>query len=744
MPPPLLNGKGECKVMVKKRERGKWMGRWFVGILLLLLLLPLSRQETYAEGEAESVESAEETKEEARWQLKTRSYDGGYFLESPYYYGISLATGRRNDKIPYQIKIAQDTLVVSADWHTAAFSNMHAEGNAYTNVCFRTETGVFGVAQMVQGPNSGELYFTGDKLIQGMTVNDFLLQTMERGESFDLFFLLHEWMLQPRDPSAYVYFTVTMEDPEFTTLITQAREADWGMKEPVSGAAFPDSEERNPKWTAWHYANSETGSIQDTIYLTAELECAAVHEDLTGELAMVHAYVDPYVFSFSVDQYADGEWQPITNWGEDFQTWAAIRTGDGKVVDTGVVLTYASSEFRFPADKDKWSGPDDETILGELAKGGCVDVAFGLAFTDGDGNVTNVNYYFSIPAHDGVFQRLYEKAWELDWTEKAASEDGRALTALSSDSKEVNPYEWDWVKTHTEDGILYIRNREAYPGTVTAENGAEEEAYLILLRSYKGMEFAILDKEQKLITNSQTKPISCRLVWNKGYVNEIAKPFKEAKDDGTGLVLLPDMKDGILAINVMKQALMARGSAALEITDGDGRTFLFPLPENDYAKILDLVADDWYIPTFNDQIFDGDGVNPDLVAFMEEFMPKIMAAFEKAKNTQAISKNDELLQMIKKDEELNRLYGSYVFMAEHVLPRGVDSAYFEQTRAELEGEVEKQRFRDYADLLGKVADKALEFSDQVHAYFGDELGTDYDLTFKIAGYIADFVEKQVD
>ncbi len=728
--------------MKKKAKRQRLM-RVILGVGLALLFAWFGAPKTFAREAAKGAEQTENVQENKSWELTTNVNDGSYFLKSPYYYGVSLTTSRRNDKIPYRIVIARDTIVVKAEWSSPTFSNMHAEGNAYTNVCFRTESGVYGVVQMVQGPNSGELYFTGDKLIQGMTVNDFLLQTMEKGESFDLVFLLHEWMVQPRDPYAYVFFTVTMEDPNFTALITKAREANWGAEEPTLGAAFSSSSLRNPTWRAGHYVDRETGAFQELFYLTADVECAAVKEDHTGSMAVVHPMVDPYVFAFTVEEYEDGSWVPIYNGGEGFQTWAEIRTEDGRTARTTVGLASGSREFRFPAGEE-WSGPDDALILEELTAGGCVDIAFGLSFSYPDGRTENVNYYFSLPGQDKAFKRLYERAFEVDWAE-TPKQDGRALSDVSALVEETDPYAWDWVKTHTEDGVLYIRNRDAYPGTVTEKDGSVRDAYLILIRSYKGMEFALLgpDKQPLKMAASPSGPISCSLVWNKGYVNEISQRFKEAHEED-GLVLLPDMKDGILAINAMKQALMARGSASLEIAYPDGRSFTFTLPENDYAKLLELTADDWYIPTFNDQIFAGEGVNPDLVSFMEAFMPKIMGAFEKAKNTQAISKNEELLRMIKNDAELGRLYGSYVFMAEHVLPRGADSAYFEQTRAELETEVEKQRYRDYAELLGKVSDKALEFSDQVHSIFGDEVGTDYELTFKIAGYIADYVEKQVD
>ena len=257
----------------------------------------------------------------------------------------------------------------------------------------------------------------------------------------------------------------------------------------------------------------------------------------------------------------------------------------------------------------------------------------------------------------------------------------------------------------------------------------------------------MLDEQEQLVQSANGEPseVSCQLVWNQGYVNEISKPFQTAREEGDGLVLLPDMKDGLLSINAIRQALDARGTAGLEISYEDGNTCFFTLPENDYSRLLELVVDDLYIPTFNDQIYTGKEVNPDLVLFMEEFIPRMTETFEEAKNSENISKVDELLQKIKSDEELERMYRSYLFIAEHVgFMRAVDTTYFEESRAEFEADIIKQDFRDYASLLGKVSDKALEFSDDIHRYFGDEAGETFDLTFKISGKLAEFVEKQVE
>ena len=73
------------------------------------------------------------------------------------------------------------------------------------------------------------------------------------------------------------------------------------------------------------------------------------------------------------------------------------------------------------------------------------------------------------------------------------------------------------------------------------------------------------------------------------------------------------------------------------------------------------------------EVYEGEGVHPDLVAFMEEFIPLMEDKFAEAKKTDAISKNEQLLQMIKEDAYLSLLYKAYIRLAEHELIRWVDT-----------------------------------------------------------------------
>ena len=194
----------------------------------------------------------------------------------------------------------------------------------------------------------------------------------------------------------------------------------------------------------------------------------------------------------------------------------------------------------------------------------------------------------------------------------------------------------------------------------------------------------------------------------------------------------------------MRMLLNDGGNERLDISCRNGAQYSFMIPRNDYQKLLEKVYYYWYIPTFNNEVYEGEDVHPDLVAFMEEFIPLMEDKFAEAKETDAISKNEQLLQMIKEDAYLSLLYSAYIRLAEHELIRWVDTQYFENARAGLEADIVKQRFYDYADLLGKVSEKAKEFSPQIHQYFGDDIGNDYDLAIEIMKYGSDQINDNLD
>lgn len=134
----------------------------------------------------------------------------------------------------------------------------------------------------------------------------------------------------------------------------------------------------------------------------------------------------------------------------------------------------------------------------------------------------------------------------------------------------------------------------------------------------------------------------------------------------------------------------------------DGSVYQITMPgDSDYKETVEKVRGSWYIPTYDDKFPPADlkVVNPDLIAFMKEFVPAVYQEIETRKKEGVavtmisdllnIGINDELKKMIKQYEEM----GSF-------LPIAVDAAYYGECKNHIDTEIMKLMF----DQVEEVSD----------------------------------------
>lgn len=130
--------------------------------------------------------------------------------------------------------------------------------------------------------------------------------------------------------------------------------------------------------------------------------------------------------------------------------------------------------------------------------------------------------------------------------------------------------------------------------------------------------------------------------------------------------------------------------------------------ENTYREIWESVCDFWYIPTFNDDIYKGEEVNPDLRSYLEQFEDALYAEIEKREEMGATRTLLGDLLDVNSNPELNAMYEKYQEMEN--LTRTVDAAYYAECKSRVDTVLAKhtidqglelgQDIVDLADLLG--------------------------------------------
>ena len=183
-----------------------------------------------------------------------------------------------------------------------------------------------------------------------------------------------------------------------------------------------------------------------------------------------------------------------------------------------------------------------------------------------------------------------------------------------SGNESTDPADWDWEKTYfTDDGTLLIRCRNGWPGTREISGVVQDSLYLRLYQYYDGF-FAILynaDSEELFNQDSSALLIDCALVFSPERADEQTRYFTGTCNGNESIIWFPHEENGYF-----QNALGRSGTAELVFGFANGEQFRFTLPASDYWKIWDVASDFWYIPTYNNDLYTGDDVNPDLVDFI--------------------------------------------------------------------------------------------------------------------------------
>ena len=270
-----------------------------------------------------------------------------------------------------------------------------------------------------------------------------------------------------------------------------------------------------------------------------------------------------------------------------------------------------------------------------------------------------------------------------------------------------------WVKDHFSNGRLYIRTYQLHPGTVTNPDQTGSDAYLTIGQDYESFFIVLTDADGRNLQNQQGKnvTISCQMIWYENSSNELVKEFPATMIEGGNVIRLPDYTTGYF-----QNAFSSAGDAIpiLRIQYADNRTFVFRLPEHsDYWDVWEVISNYWYLPTYNNDIYTGSDVNPDLVRFVSEFTDLINEGIERLSQANQKVTLSNLMNMSVLGGKIGQYYKQYQMMMEHPFPREAEAVYL-------------ARFTD--QLNAALFDTAYEIgSDIFRSIAGDEAGDLLDL-----------------
>ena len=249
----------------------------------------------------------------------------------------------------------------------------------------------------------------------------------------------------------------------------------------------------------------------------------------------------------------------------------------------------------------------------------CVSLAFVVARA----NLKELNLYTPKGKGNQTVYGMYNTAAQyyannpkVDFVaiEDDSLSDEPAQPGQYSGNESTDPADWDWEKTYfTDDGTLLICCRNGWPGTREISGVVQDSLYLRLYQYYDGF-FAILynaDSEELFNQDSSALLIDCALVFSPGRADEQTRYFIGTCNRNESIIWFPHEENGYF-----QNALGRSGTAELVFGFANGEQFRFTLPASDYWKIWDIASNFWYIPTYNNDLYTGDDVNPDLVDFI--------------------------------------------------------------------------------------------------------------------------------
>lgn len=264
----------------------------------------------------------------------------------------------------------------------------------------------------------------------------------------------------------------------------------------------------------------------------------------------------------------------------------------------------------------------------------------------------------------------------------------------------------EWAKSHSEDGTMYIYTIDELSGTVTDISNKKSKVYPCLYQDKESFFITLKDDDENDIVNSGSDPLSvdATIIYHKGTKKEFPQDFTATLTGNK--IRFSSESNGYIQSALEDEDLQ---SSPLILNFPDGRVCRMTMPgENTYREIWESVCDFWYIPTFNDDIYKGEEVNPDLRSYLEQFEDALYAEIEKREEMGATRTLLGDLLDVNSNPELNAMYEKYQEMEN--LTRTVDAAYYAECKSRVDTVLAKhtidqglelgQDIVDLADLLG--------------------------------------------
>lgn len=325
-------------------------------------------------------------------------------------------------------------------------------------------------------------------------------------------------------------------------------------------------------------------------------------------------------------------------------------------------------------------------------------------------NDTVAAYTFWLP-HDSSFADCYyavKDIWYETQPQILPGANGQETAPYGPVQTETAPLsqQWDWSKGHFNNGKMYIYTNNYITGTLTDPSGQTAEAYMLMYQDKDGFFVTLYDSGQNIILNTteEDMTLQAQLIWYKGAKNEFRQDFTASSYPGTGVFRFPFSSTGYVR-STLQGAYGA--DPILLLAFPGGAVFRFILPVNtDYNNIWDALSSYWYIPTYNNDIYTGNEVHPDLITFLDKFEAAIYEELRirQEAGTGASLANDFLTETDFNDE-LTAMKPQYMEL-ENGLSRKVDSDYYAARKADIDRIMLNYSIDTASDLAQGGADLA--------------------------------------
>lgn len=280
------------------------------------------------------------------------------------------------------------------------------------------------------------------------------------------------------------------------------------------------------------------------------------------------------------------------------------------------------------------------------------------------------------------------------------------LTGITAHALTSKTYKWK--KSHLEDGTMYIYTVDELPGTATDASGKKSKIYSRLNQDKDGFFLTVKDSNKKDIVNTGGGPLTVRATIT--FITKVSKEdfpqdFTGTMASGSNIIHFNLDSTGYLQGTVQQDYPQSK---PLSLTFPDGSVYHVTIPEKtNYHEIWEKASNFWDIPTFNDDIYIGDKVNPDLVSYLEDFEDALYAELDERKAAGAARTVLETLLDINTNPKLNAMYKKYESM--ECLPRRVDADYYGECRARVNAALIEYALSQGLELYQTTTDLARYF-----------------------------------